>query len=74
VEVLVIAKGLALPGNYWNFAIFRENLGISTNCESPVIGGNSASPPEPPLRFVMVLYYLLQEGMPQRRGGRHCVP
>ena len=32
---------------------------ISTNCESPIIGGDSARPPEPPLRFAIVLYYLL---------------
>ena len=35
------------------------NPKISTNCESPIIGGDSACPPELPLRFAMVLYYLL---------------
>jgi hypothetical protein len=33
------------------------NPKISTICE--IIGGDSACPPEPPLRFVIVLYYLL---------------
>ena len=35
------------------------NHKISTNCESPVIGGGCACFPEPPLCFAMVLYYLL---------------
>ena len=35
------------------------NPKISTNCESPVIGGDRACPPDPPLRFAIVLYYLL---------------
>jgi hypothetical protein len=33
------------------------NPDFSTSCESSVIGGDSACPPEPPLRFAMVLYY-----------------
>jgi len=35
------------------------NPKFSTNCRPPVYGGDSACPPEPPLRFAMVLHYLL---------------
>ncbi len=56
---------------------FMGNHKIS-NSESPIFGGDSACPPEPPLRFTMVLYYLLwnyrSKGMPKRRGRRHYVP
>ena len=47
------------------------NPKISTNCESPVIGGDSACPPEPPLRFAMVLYHLLWNCRP--RGDARVV-
>ena len=60
--VLVIAKGLALPEITGILQFSGGNPGISTSCESPVIGGTSASPPEPPLRFAVVLYYLLPAG------------
>jgi len=58
--------------------VFMGNPKISTNYESPGIGGDRACPPEPLLRFAMVFKYLLwnyrSEGMPQRRGRRHYVP
>jgi len=54
------------------------NPEFSTNCESPVIGGDSACPPEPPLRFAMVLYFLLwnypSERIATAAGLRHYVP
>ncbi len=43
----------------WNEFGSVENPNISTNCESPIIAGDSACPSELPLRFAMVLYYLL---------------
>ena len=68
-------SGIGTSRNYWNCVFFMGNPKISTNCESPGIGGDSACPPEPPLRFAMVLYYLLwnyrSRGMPQRLGQRY---
>ncbi len=45
---------------YIFYSIFGllENLKYATNGESPVIGGDSACPPEPPLRFAMMSHYL----------------
>ncbi len=51
-------NGIATFRNNWNCVIFMGNPKISTNCESPGIGGDSACSPEPPLRLVIVLYYL----------------
>jgi len=44
---------------YGIMSVFKGNPKISTNCESPVIGADSACHPETPLRFAMVLNYLL---------------
>ena len=43
-----------------HFLIFMLswNPKILTKCKLPVIGGDTACPPEPPLRFSIVLYYL----------------
>ncbi len=51
-------NGIATFRNNWNCVIFMGNPKISTNYESPGIGGDSACPPEPPLCFAMVSYYL----------------
>ncbi len=37
-----------------------RNPKFSINCKVLIYGGDSACPPEPPLRFVMGLYYLLR--------------
>jgi len=44
-----------------------RNPEFSTNCKLPVNGGDSACPPEPPLRFAIVSYYLLWNY--RSRGG-----
>ncbi len=41
------------------FSGFVETMNFTTNCKLPVNGGDSACPPEPPLRFAIVSYYLL---------------
>jgi len=54
-----------------------RNPKISTNCKAPVYGGDSACPPEPPLRFAIVSYYLSLElslPVPQRRGRMYYMP
>ena len=62
----------------YNFFGFVETLSIRlivkhlfTEMTAPVF-------PEPPLRFAMVLHYLLwkfiEQGVPQRRGRRHHIP
>jgi len=45
-----------------------KNPEFSTNCKAPAYGGDSACPPEPPLRFKIVSYYLLWVIAP---GGYH---
>ncbi len=54
---------LAFPHHprIFRFLYFRHcrNPEFSTNCKEPVYGGDSACPPEPPLRFAMVSHYLL---------------
>jgi len=50
-------NGIATSRNYRDCVIFMGNPKISINCESPIIGGDSARPPEPPLRFTMMSYY-----------------
>jgi len=59
-----------------------RNAELSINSNAPVYGGDSACPPEPPLRCAMVSYYLLwsnrsREGdatAAEGEGGRHCMP
>jgi len=51
---------------------------FSTNCKAPVYGGDSACPPELPLRFAIVSYYLFwsyrfKEGA-TALGRRHFMP
>ena len=68
IRVLVFPE----PGSCSMFWLCR-NSEFSTNSKVPVYGGDSACPPEPPLRFAIVSYYLLwsyrYRGVPQRWGG-----
>jgi len=49
------------------------NPEFSTHGKAPIYGEDNACPPEPPLRFAIVSYYLLwsyrPRGVPQRRGA-----
>jgi len=49
-----------------------RNPKFSTNCTTPVNGGDSACPPEPPLRLAIMLYYLLWRHRSRRMPHRGC--
>ena len=49
-------SGIQLSSCTASYPFSWENLKVSTGCESPGIGGDSACSPEPLLRFAMVTY------------------
>ena len=46
------------PDMYFRKPVLCRNPKILTNCELPIIGGDSACPTEPPLHLAIVVYYL----------------
>ena len=66
---------LCVPVAPGSMSVCMGNPNISPQCQSPGIGGDSACPPEPPLRFSMVLQYLFGNYQLQREchsGGGNC--
>ena len=56
---------------FYQYGSFAENPELSTNCKAPVYGGDSACPPEPPLRFYDCVVLPPLEF--SRRGGATAV-
>jgi len=56
---VIAGTGLALLKSTGIVQFSWGNPACSTGCEVPIIGGDSACPPEPPQRFAIGLCYLL---------------